>query len=526
MLNIKAKGKPFGIIVLDGWGVAPAWGGNAIAQSKTKCFGEIWKTFPSTTLLASGSAVGLPINSPGNSEAGHLNIGAGRVVHQDITLIDQKIADNTFYSNEVLHEAVNHARQHNSSVHVMGLLSKTGTHSHIKHLSCLLQFFKQNNFNRVFIHLFSDGRDSDPMSGVEMVSEVENWITTLGVGKIASVSGRFFAMDRDYRWGRVSRTYNLLTKGEGNTYSSPKAAFSSAYAAGQTDEFIEPRMIVNKTQGKEIISDNDTIIMFNFRADRARELTSAFLDERLPGLSDRKKLKNLFFATFVIYEENPAAKKIFRPERLDEPIAKIWSEHGLSQFHTAETEKYPHVTYFINGGVETPFPGEKRSLIQSPKNIRTYDLKPEMSAGELTANLVNVLKKRTFNSFIVNYANADMVGHTGNITSTIHAVEFVDQCLSRVLTTLQQIGGGAVILADHGNAEQMVNPHTGDPDTEHTTNPVPFIIFDTELKNQGVKLRSDGILASVAPTVLEIMNIPKPSVMVNESLIIKEIAPA
>lgn len=515
--------KPFGIVILDGWGIAPAWGGNAVAQARTKYFREIWKNFPSTSLLASGDAVGLPTNSPGNSEAGHLNIGAGKVVHQDITLIDKKIFDQSFYNNEVLLEAINHARKYNSSIHIMGMLSKAGIHSHIKHLFALLDLLKRNKFSKVHIHLFSDGRDSDPMSGIELIDEVEKEVIKIGIGQIASISGRYFAMDRDNRWGRIARTYNLMVSGEGNCFSTPKAAFSSAYTGGQTDEFIEPRMITNKTQGQQLISNNDSIILFNFRSDRAKEITSAFLDDQVQGFPDRKKINNIYFASFVIFEENNLAKRVFQPETIENPLAKVWSERGFNQYHTAETEKYPHVTYFINGGIEKPFPGEKRLMVPSPQDVRTYDLKPEMSAKIVTSNLINELNRSKTDTFIVNFANPDMVGHTGNINATIQAIETVDQCLGGILECVSKQNGTTIVLADHGNAEQMVNPRTGFPDTEHTTNPVPFVIVNQILKQNDIKLRSDGILASVAPTVLELMNIEKPEYMVNQSLIINEI---
>lgn len=521
--KFQLKRKPFGIIVLDGWGLAPAWGGNAIAQAKTKCFDDIWRKYPSTSILASGSSVGLPINSPGNSEAGHLNMGAGKVVHQDITLIDEKITDQSFFSNEVLLESVNHARKFNSSIHIMGLLSKAGIHSHIKHLYVLLDFLKRNKFNRVFIHLFSDGRDSDPMSGIEMIDELENQIKKIGIGQISSLSGRFFSMDRDNRWGRISRAYNLLIKGEGNSYQTPKAAFSSAYAAGQTDEFIEPRLIVNKDNGRNLVEDNDSIILFNFRSDRAKELTSAFLDSDIIDFKDRHKLSNLYFASFVIFEENVNAKRIFHPEPIEKPLARIWSEQGLNQYHTAETEKYPHVTYFINGGIEAPFPGEKRVMIPSPRNVMTYDLRPQMSAKEITSSLIGELGKGLNDGYIVNFANADMVGHSGSMEATIEACEIVDECLSKVLAEFRRQDGIALVIADHGNAEQMVNPRTGEPDTEHTTNPVPFIIVGDDPNIKNIKLRSDGILASVSPTMLDLMNIPAPLSFKNQSLIIKEI---
>lgn len=524
MFNFGAKNikRPFGIIILDGWGLAPAWGGNALSQARTKCFDNIWKDYPSTSLLASGGAVGLPPNSPGNSEAGHLNIGAGKVVHQDVTLIDEKIYNESFYSNKVLLEAISHAEQCNSNIHVMGLLSKTGIHSHIRHLFALLNMIKRNNFNRVYIHLFTDGRDSDPMSGVEMIAEVELELIRIGIGQIASISGRFFAMDRDNRWGRIARAYNLLVKGEGSTYDTTRAAFSSAYAAGQTDEFIDPRMITNKIQGKVLISDNDTVIFFNFRSDRAREITKAFVDPDLPEFPDRKKLNNIFFASFVIFEENQNIKQVFQPEQIANTLAKIWAEQGLLQYHTAETEKYPHVTYFINGGIENPYPGEERLMIPSPRNVKTYDMKPQMSAVELTQSILSATKRNKYDAYIINFANTDMVGHTGNLEATVQAAECVDSCLEKILPFFIKNNGICAVMADHGNAEQMVNPRTGYPDTEHTTNPVPFILVSEALKNQKIKLRSDGILSSVAPTMLELMNIQQPKTMVNQSLIIRE----
>lgn len=519
---IKGKKKPNALIILDGWGIAPAWGGNAISRAKTKIFDRIWQDYPSTTILASGEAVGLPTNSPGNSEAGHLNIGAGHVVHQDVTLIDQKIDDKSFFENTTLKEALNHAVSHRSNIHLVGLLSKAGTHSHLKHLYALLLFFKKNNFSRVFIDLFSDGRDSDPMSGIEMVDELEIKIREIGVGKISSISGRFFAMDRDRRWGRIARAYNLLVSGEGNVAPSARSAFSSAYAAGQTDEFIEPKLISSKTQEKVTIKNDDAIIFFNLRSDRTRQLTDAFLSPRLPQFPDRKKLNNLFFATFVLYENLSSAKRVFSPEKILTPLGKVWSDQGLRQFHTAETEKYPHITYFINGNVNDPFPGEDRVVAPSPRNVKTYDLCPKMNALGVTKNVLLALSKNSYDALVINYANADMVGHTGNLEAAVHAAEFVDQCLGKVLEKILELGGTAFVMSDHGNAEQMVNPRTGSPDTEHTTNPVPFIIVSADEKNKNIILRNDGILATVSPTVLETMGIKRPPSMVNQSIIINQ----
>ncbi len=516
----KIKG-PTALIILDGWGIAPSWGGNAISQAKTKVFNKIFKDFPSTTLLASGDAVGLPSNSPGNSEAGHLNLGAGKIVHQDITLIDKTIEDPNFYQNSVLLGSIAHAKKYDSSIHLLGLLSKTGIHSHIRHLFALLKFYKQNNFNKVYIHLFSDGRDSDPMDGIVMIEEVERNIAEIGIGRIASISGRFFAMDRDNRWGRIARAYNLLVRGEGNIFPTPKSAFSSAYAAGQTDEFIEPRLIFDKTQPKAIVEDNDCVIMFNLRSDRTKELTKAFLIDILPEFPDRKKLVNLYFASFSPYEESKLVKRFVVPENVLDPLAKVWADNGLRQFHSAETEKYPHVTYFINGGVEKPFWGEDRAMVPSPRNVKTYDHCPKMNADKVTGEFISALNKKIYGGFVVNYCNGDMVGHTGNLSAAVQAVECVDECVGRILAAIVKSGGRAIVTADHGNVEQMVNPSTGEADTEHTTNPVPFIFVSSDPDERKIMFRGDGVLAAVSPTILDLMDIKKPDSMVNESLIIK-----
>ena len=510
------------LIILDGWGIAPAWGGNAISLAETKCFSTIWKKYPSTTILASGDAVGLPTNTPGNSEAGHLNIGAGRVVRQDVPLIDGLIDDGTLFSNKVLLGAIDHAKKNCSKLHLIGLLSKTGTHSHISHLYALLRFCKENKFDQVYIHLFSDGRDSDPMSGIEMVSELEDKIREIGVGKIVSITGRYFAMDRDNRWGRVSRAYNLLVKSEGNVFSSAKEAFSASYSSGVTDEFIEPRLIGNKVQNTISIQDDDAVISFNFRSDRIKELVRSFLDPALPEFPDRTKLSNLYFVSFAIYDDEKLSHLAFHPELVAYPLARVLAENGLSQFHIAETEKYPHVTYFVNGGTEKPFTGEQRLMIPSVRNVKTYDYAPKMSAGAICQNVIQILGKKSFDFILINFANADMVGHTGNLESTTQAVSFVDECLEKVLLKVLECNGTAYIMADHGNAEQMINPRTGNADTEHTTNPVPFIIVSEDPKLLDIKLRSDGILASVAPTILEIMGIEKPAEMANQSLVIDE----
>ena len=522
MISHLKQTRPSIIVILDGWGIAPAWGGNAISSAKTVTFDYIWKNYPSTTLLASGEAVGLPPNAPGNSEAGHLNIGAGRVVHQDISLIDQEIANGTFDKNETLKKSLAHALKNKSGIHLMGLLSETGNHSHIRHLYALLHYFKNNNFNRVYIHLISDGRDSDPMSGIELASKVEEEIKKIGVGKISSLIGRFFAMDRDNRWERISGAYNLYVSGEGNSFESIRAAFSNSYSRHLTDEFLSPSLIANKLQHFVPVSDNDSLIFFNFRPDRTKELTEAFLLPNMPQMPRRKVLKNLFFSTFAMYEEKSLAHKIFKPRKVDEPISAIWSSSRKKQFHVAETEKYPHVTYFFNGGTEKPFPFESRKMIPSPRNIKTYDKKPEMSAESLCNTVIGAIKARSYNSIVVNFANTDLVGHTGNLKATVLAAEFVDRCLKSILQVAFSYNCNTFVLSDHGNAEQMVNPRTGESDTEHTTNPVPFIIVSGDPDISRMKLKSDGILGSVAPTILEIEGIQKSILMRNQSLIITE----
>jgi len=496
------------LIILDGWGVAPVWGGNAISLAKVNNFNEMTKKFPYTTLRASDGAVGLPLGAPGNSEAGHLNIGACNVVYQDQPLIDKQIESGEFFKNQVLLSAINHAKTNNSKIHLVGLLSKTGTHAQINHAYALLKMLKTANFSNVYIHLFTDGRDSEPMSGIEILSEFESKMTEYGVGQISTIIGRYHAMDRDNRWDRIGRAYDMLTKGVGTTFSSAGEIFTKSYARGVTDEFIEPSIILDKSHHPELISDNDAVIFFNFRADRAKEITQAFLDPAIDNLlPNRKKLSNLFFATFVMHGDNTLGHHVFEPAKVQNPIGEIWSQKGLRQFHIAETEKYAHVTYFFNGGHEQPFAGESRMMIESPKKFATYDLIPEMSAKGVTDNLLSAINKNAYDCLVVNFANADMVGHTGNLKAAVKAVEFVDRCLGTVLNTVLHHDGTAYVFADHGNAEQMVNPRTGEPDTEHTTNPVPFSIVNKSLDPSKFKLRSDGVLGDIAPTVLEMMNI-------------------
>lgn len=523
MLNfsIGKKKKPNIMVILDGWGIAPVWGGNAISMAEVSTYKEIQKKYPFTTLMASDGAVGLPDGAPGNSEAGHLNIGAGRIVYQDQPIVDREIENGSFFSNKTLLSAIDHAKKNSSSIHLLGLLSKSGTHSHIKHLFALLNLLSKNNFSNVYIHLFTDGRDSDSMSGIEMLSEVESQIKGTGVGQIGSIIGRFYAMDRDNRWDRVSKAYNLLTKGAGKAFPSPGAVFTDSYAHGTTDEFIEPSIIQDKQRNFVPVSDNDTVILFNFRADRAKEITRCFLDGVMPEVPSRSILKNLFFATFVMHDDHSLAKQVFFPEKVTGSIASILSTQGMRQYHTAETEKYAHVTYFLNGGREESFPGEDRLVIPSP-NVRTYDKVPEMSAETVTKTLIDAISRNVYDCLFVNFANPDMVGHTGDLKATIKAVEYVDECLRKVLDAVLKRDGTAFVFADHGNAEQMVNPRTGAADTEHTCNPVPFSIISEDSRIKSLKLRTDGKLASIAPTVMDIMGVQYDKNQKEKSLIVSK----
>lgn len=513
---------PFALIILDGWGVAPVWAGNAISIAQPRNFNKIIRSYPSTTLLASDGAVGLPSGAPGNSEAGHLNIGAGSVVYQDQPMIDKQIADGSFFQNPTLLAAIDHAKKNNSKLHLIGLMSKTGTHSQIDHAYALLKMCKQANFTNVYLHLFTDGRDSDSMSGIETLSEIDGQTKVIGVGQISTLIGRFYAMDRDNRWDRVKSAYDLLTLGKGNQYSSTGEIFTKSYARGITDEFIGPSLIVNKSQNPGLVSDNDAVIYFNFRADRAKELTQAFLDPNIGSfLPGTKRLQNIYFASFVMHGDAVLGHHVFSSEQIDHPLAQIVSENNMRQYHSAETEKYAHVTYFINGGRENQFPGEDWRMISSPKSVATYDLLPEMSAQKVTDDFVSAIRSKKYDCFMVNYANTDMVGHTGNLKAAVRAVEFVDECLGKVMSELFARNGTAFVFADHGNVEQMINPATGEPDTEHTTNPVPFIVANNKLTRESFRLRPDGALANISPTVCELMSIKYDVTKKTNSLIVE-----
>lgn len=507
------------ICILDGWGLDRNWGGNAVTLAKTPNYDYLEKYYPHTQLKASGVAVGLPDSARGNSEAGHLNIGAGKVVHQDITIINQDIQDGTFYRNQNLLRAIEWAQKNNSNLHLVGLLSEGGNHSHLSHLFALLDLCKLNRFNRVFLDLFTDGRDSSPESGLEYIKKVENKLKEVGFGWISSVCGRYYAMDRDNRWGRTSRAYNALVNGSGETYLNAEAGVMTSYGNHLTDEFMVPFLTADKEHLKTTIKDSDSIIFFNFRTDRGKQLVEAFVKEYFTGFTDRQLLRNIFFVSFMPFEDNLLVHSAFGPEKVEIPLSLFLSNAKLRQFHIAETEKFAHVTYFFNGQMRQPFPGEDRLLVPSPK-VLTYDLAPKMSAAAVTDNLVKKLDE-DYQFYLVNFANPDMVGHTGNLAATIQACEEVDRCLGEVIRKAKPMEAFLITCADHGNAEKMMDIYTGEPNTEHTSNPVPFIISDFSVQKKMIELEQ-GQLCDIAPTLLEYFGFDKPLTMTGRSLIIKQ----
>jgi len=508
------------LVILDGWGWAPAWGGNAVEIAETRNFDRCWQKYPHTTLRAAEEAVGLPRHEPGNSEVGHLNLGCGLAVRQNLPGISREISEGTFFKNPILLEAMENAKKNSSNLHLLGLVSDGGIHSHILHLFALLDFIKKQDFSRVYLHMITDGRDTDPMKALSFLSELEEKIHQVGIGRVASVMGRYFAMDRDNRWDRIQKAYDVLTSGIGAKAETAEQAISASYRRGKYDEFIEPTVLENEKEKFTPIQDKDSVIFFNFRSDRTKELTWAFVLKDFSHFDRKKFFPNLYFATFAFheeYEEGLPVKVVFRPKTILHPLAKVLADAGLKQFHIAETEKYAHVTYFFNGGHEKQFSGEERILVPSPK-IATYDLKPEMSAEDVTAK---VLKKHSSYDFtIVNFANPDMVGHTGNLKAAIRACEFVDLCLGKIVQSGLEQKKVIIITADHGNAEQMINPNTGEPHTEHTTNPVPFIVLsDNPAWQNPLRQGEDLAISDVAPTILKIMNLAIPDEMTGKSLV-------
>jgi 2,3-bisphosphoglycerate-independent phosphoglycerate mutase len=510
--------KPIILTVLDGWGYRAETRGNAIALARKPNYDRLLAEFPSTLVHTSGPFVGLPEGQMGNSEVGHLNIGAGRIIHMDITRIDLMVEDGSLARQPLLVEAMQRGRER--QLHLLGLLSDGGVHSHIEHLLALVRIAREQKVERVFVHCFMDGRDTPPTSGADYLRQLQQKLREYGIGRIATVIGRYYAMDRDNRWPRIERAYRAMVRGEAEHKSAdPVAAIQRSYERGVTDEFVEPIVI---TQGDApgaapvgCIRDDDAVIFFNFRADRARQVTRALAEPGFDKFADAKRPKNLLFVAMTQYEKTwPWLRFVLGPQKPEHILANVFAELKLRNLRIAETEKYAHVTYFFNGGIEKPYPGEERVLVPSPK-VATYDLQPEMSAAGIADNVAKAIEKGAFDAIIMNFANADMVGHSGKLEAAIKAVEAVDECLGRIRQALRAAGDGAwLITADHGNAEKMIDENGG-PHTYHTTNPVPFILASDDAR---VELRRDGALRDIAPTLLALLGVPQPKDMTGRDL--------
>ena len=529
--------KPLILTILDGWGYAPASNANAISLARKPNYDRFLAEYPNTLIHTSGRYVGLPTGQMGNSEVGHLNIGAGRVVYMDITRIDLMIEKGEFFSDPTLLAAIHHAREGGRKLHLFGLLSDGGVHSQQSHLYAILKMAKMNGVERVFVHAFMDGRDTLPTNGAMYIEQLQQKMRETGAGKIASVSGRYYAMDRDKKWEREKKAFDAMVKGaaEGGRFADPVQGVKQSYNNGVTDEFIVP-FVVSDHRGEPVatIGDEDACLMFNFRADRARQITRVLaresgltaqggrdlpdaeaLDAAIPRAEIPKKLH---YTCMTQYDKAFALPYVVPPEKLEHILANIMGEANMRNLRVAETEKYAHVTYFFNGGVEKPFAGEEREMVQSPK-VATYDLKPEMSAFGIAETVTNAVAKGAFDVIVVNFANADMVGHSGKIEPTVKAVETVDACLGELYQAVRERGGAMIVTADHGNAEQMIDPATGGPQTAHTTNPVPFIVLSGEEKR--FSLREGGALQDISPTILGLLGLPQPSDMTGRDLRVK-----
>ena len=506
---------PVMLMILDGFGINEKTDGNAVKLAKTPNIDKLMKKYPNTIMYTSGLKVGLPDGQMGNSEVGHTNIGAGRIVYQELTKITKSIEDGDFFAIPEFIEAIENCKKHNSKLHILGLLSDGGVHSHIRHLYGLLEMAKRRDFEDVYVHCFLDGRDTPPASAEGYITQLEEKMKEKGVGKIASISGRFYSMDRDKRWDRVEKAYKALVYGEGEKATSAISGIEASYQKEVFDEFVEPTVIVNNDTPIATIGENDSVIFFNFRPDRAREITRAIVDPEFDGFETEKI--NTYFVCFTNYDETmPNVKIAFKKEPLVNTFGEVVSKNGLKQLRIAETEKYAHVTFFFNGGEEKQYPGEDRILVPSPK-VATYDLQPEMSAPIVTEKVVEAINEDKYNAIILNFANPDMVGHTGSLPAAIKAVETIDECVQKVVDAMLAHNGTILITADHGNCEQMIDYKTGEPHTAHTTNPVPLILVTND---ETLKVKS-GKLADLAPTMLEILGIEKPEEMTGESILEK-----
>jgi len=516
-LMSQAPVSPVVLVILDGWGYRPETENNAIATANTPTMDSLWEAYPRTLIRTSGKDVGLPTGQMGNSEVGHLNIGSGRIVPQELVRISDAVEEGTIRQNAAIVKLCQTVQANGGRLHLMGLCSDGGVHSHIDHLLGLIDLAKSKSLEQVFVHAITDGRDTNPNQGLSVIASIQNYLERTGAGQLASISGRYYAMDRDRRWDRVTKAYNVMTGNAPVVARSPIEVMERSYAEGITDEFIEPTRLID-----ERIEPGDGVIFFNFRPDRARQLTQAFVDPQFDGF-ERSLIDNLTFLTFTQYDPSLPVLVAFEPQNLTNILGEVIANHGLKQFRTAETEKYAHVTYFFNGGKEQPFPGEERYLINSPM-VATYDAAPAMSAKEVTDVATQAIESGEYGLVVINYANPDMVGHTGVMDAAVAAIEAVDVNLGRILNSTGKMGGTLLITADHGNAEYMKD-EDGNPWTAHTTNEVPFILVEGErhkIAGHGtnVTLREDGRLADIAPTILALLNLPQPPEMTGRSMIL------
>ncbi|MCI9169072.1 MAG: 2,3-bisphosphoglycerate-independent phosphoglycerate mutase [Dorea sp.] len=509
--------KPTVLMILDGYGLNEKTAGNAVAEGKTPVMDRLMAECPFVKGNASGMAVGLPDGQMGNSEVGHLNMGAGRIVYQDLTKITKAIQDGDFFENKALLAACENAKDNDSALHMYGLVSDGGVHSHNTHIYGLLELAKRQGLKKVYVHCFLDGRDTPPASGKEYVEELVAKMEEIGVGEVATVMGRYYAMDRDNRWERVEKAYRAMVYGEGETAAGGPEGIQASYDKGTTDEFVLPTVVMKDGAPVATIKDNDSIIFFNFRPDRAREITRTFCDDSFTGFDRGGRVKTTYVC-FTEYDVTIPNKQVaFVKEEITNTFGEFLARKGLKQARIAETEKYAHVTFFFNGGVEEPNEGEDRILVNSPK-VATYDLKPEMSAYEVCAKLTGAIRSGEYDVVIINFANPDMVGHTGVEAAAIKAIEAVDECVGKAVDAVKEVGGQMFICADHGNAEQLIDEETGEPFTAHTTNPVPFILVNAD---PAYRLREGGCLADIAPTLIELMGLEQPAEMTGKSLIMK-----
>ncbi len=513
------KQKPVVLMILDGYGLNEKTEGNAVALANTPVMDKLMKEYPFVRGNASGMAVGLPEGQMGNSEVGHLNMGAGRIVYQELTRITKEIQDGTFFENPALLQAVENCKKNNSALHLMGLLSDGGVHSHNTHLYGLLELAKRNGLEKVYVHCFLDGRDTPPASGKEYAEKLQEEMKKIGVGEIASVAGRYYAMDRDNNWDRVKLAYDAMVKGEGLKAADGITAIQESYDREETDEFVKPTVAEKDGAALAIVQDKDSVIFFNFRPDRAREITRAFCADDFTGF-DRGARKQITFVCFSDYDPTIPNKEVaFHKVAVTNTFGEWLAANHMKQARIAETEKYAHVTFFFNGGVEEPNEGEDRVLVNSPKDVATYDLKPQMSAPEVCDKLCAAIRSNQYDVIIINFANPDMVGHTGVIPAAIKAIETVDECVGKAVDAIKEMDGVLFICADHGNAEQMIDYETGEPFTAHTTNQVPFILVNYDKE---YTLRENGCLADIIPTLIQVMGMEQPAEMTGKSLLIKK----